>query len=108
MIGTIDDTSRPVGYSSVCHAVVSEVATTIGVPPDEFDRTLNEVVDPDALEKLFAERDDGPGGVLGSVMFEFAGCEVLVQSSGDVAVSLIEEGSTSGAGSVGTVADGGA
>jgi hypothetical protein len=108
MIGTTEDTSRPAGYSSVCHAVVSEVAATIDVPPDEFDRTLNEVVDPDALEKLFAERGGGPDGIRGSVMFEFAGCEVLVQSSGDVTVSLIEQSSASGSGSVGTVADRGA
>lgn len=96
--------SRPTGYSGVCQTVISEVAATRGVPPEEIDLTLNEVIDPDALEKLFMGRDHRSGEVRGGVEFGFAGCRVMVRSTGDVSVSLLDETETVDDGHVGTAA----
>lgn len=94
MISTTNTSSRPNGYSNVCETVISEVAVTNGVPPEELDQVLNEVIDPDALEKLFEDRNCSTGRGLGVIEFVFSGCEVTVRSSGDVSVSLLEDSSS--------------
>lgn len=91
MIGAIDESSRPSGYANVCQTVISEVAATNGVCPEELGQTLNDVIDPDALERLFKDRNIGSDRSLGHIEFIFAGCNVMVSSSGDVSVSSLEE-----------------
>ena len=58
-------------------AVVTAVAGRAGVdetglPP------LSEVLDPDALDRLFARPGGGPAGVPDEVRFEYCGVEVVV------------------------------
>lgn len=87
MIGTFDDSSPPNGYANVCQTVIREVAATNGLRPEELDQTLADVIDPDALEMLFMDRNSGSNGKFGHIEFTFAGCNVVVRSSGDVSVS---------------------
>lgn len=61
---------------SVCLGVVTAVAESAGVAPDEL-RPLHDVVDPDALETLFKKED-------GMVTFLYEGNSVTVTGAGDV------------------------
>lgn len=61
--------------------VVSAVAAALGVDPVDLDTPLYDVLDPDALDRLF----DGVGR-RGSIEFTFCGCWVRAEASGDVRV----------------------
>lgn len=79
--------NRPRGASIVVNdddgaigrAVVRAVAERDGVPVEELDQPLYEVIDPDALGALF--RSD-----TGRVTFEYAGHRVTVTHDGSVDV----------------------
>ena len=60
------------------------------------DCVLYDVVDPDALNRLFADRDgDGEPTQTGRVVFELRGCRVEVRADGDHVVYEPENGSQS-------------
>jgi hypothetical protein len=85
-----DDHIRPVEVAfdpneHLATAVVYALSEALGCDPNDLPVELNEVVDPDALENVFADRGDEPRGP-GRLVFEIAGCEVTVRSSGDVSV----------------------
>jgi hypothetical protein len=69
-------------------AVVEAVAEAKGVEPTEMGSTLYDVVDPDALDRLFS--GGGSDGFEGRVVFELDAYEVTVQSNGDVLVRQTE------------------
>ena len=65
--------------------VVDELAAAQNVAPVEMDWTLNDSVDPDALDALFAPRHDGtPRTGDGSVEFSSNGYRVVVRTDGDI------------------------
>ncbi|MFB9807991.1 HalOD1 output domain-containing protein [Haladaptatus pallidirubidus] len=53
-------------------------------------RPLYEVVDPDALDSLFAPTYTGGTRTDGRVQFAYAGYEVVIHSTGDVNVSPLD------------------
>ncbi|MBO4247640.1 hypothetical protein IL252_07400 [Halomicrobium sp. IBSBa] len=65
-------------------AIVEAVSTSADTPAVELP-PLYEVVDPDALDALFAD-----GQTFGVVTFEYAGYDVTVRADGHVEVSQIE------------------
>lgn len=67
--------------SSICQAVVETLAEAEETNPTELIPTLYEVIDPDALESLFANDQ-----ALGKVIFNYNGYEVSVFSDGYVSV----------------------
>lgn len=68
---------------SLTEHVVVTVADAKGVDPTALE-PLHRVVDPDALNRLFASTDDGHARASGQVTFTYAGCEVVVDGTGDV------------------------
>ncbi|RQG90220.1 hypothetical protein EA462_09555 [Natrarchaeobius halalkaliphilus] len=75
---------------SASHAVVEAVASAEGVPtdalcPPEYE-PLNSVIDPDALDSLFADRPDGRHRSGGTVSFVYCGYRILVEPNGSVTV----------------------
>lgn len=68
-------------------AVVSAVAEASGTDPFELP-PLNEVIDPEALNDLFASR---PEASVEKVAFRYAGYDVAVHGNGDVRVALAAE-----------------
>lgn len=66
--------------------VVEAVARAKGVAAADLDQPLNAVVDPDALDALFAPRGDGTPRDAGAVSFAFAGTTVTVTGEAEVAV----------------------
>lgn len=71
-----NDSGNPL---SVSEAVVHEVAGSKGVPPDELNPPLYNVIDPDALEAIFR-------GGTGHISFEYHGYVVTVNHAGDVSL----------------------
>ena len=70
---------------SVTTAVVEAVADHADVDVMEL-RPLHEVVDPDALNALFAPRRFGDARPDGWVSFTYCGCEVIVHGDSHVRV----------------------
>jgi hypothetical protein len=68
---------RNVSDGTLSYAVIESVAAREGVDPLHLDEPLYETVNPDALDSLFR-------GSTGSVVFEFHGYIVTVDSDGDV------------------------
>ena len=67
--------------SSASERVLDAVATEEGCSPLDFDRPLNDVIDPDALDAIF--REDAPTA---SVAFPYLGYRVVVRGDGQVTV----------------------
>ncbi|WP_336363197.1 HalOD1 output domain-containing protein [Halalkalicoccus salilacus] len=65
-------------------AVVVAVAKAKGVDPLELE-PLGEVIDPEALDRIFAESDDSR--TTGWLTFRMADCEVTVTSDGELSVT---------------------
>jgi hypothetical protein len=77
-----------VGEGDISRSVVEAVADAEGVRPEKLRPPLYEVLDPDALERVFhtssGRRMDG------SVVFEYNGHEVTVFSDGTVTLDADE------------------
>jgi len=65
---------------SLSGAVIEAVAEEMGTEPEDLPETLHDVIDPDALDALFA----GQNGTRGLVKFRFCGFNVTVTADGDV------------------------
>ena len=85
------DADATPGTRSLTDAVVEAVADERGVDETALE-PLYEVVEPDALERLFAPRPDGSPRTTGRVIFEMAGCEVTVRSDGKVRATPLPGG----------------
>lgn len=79
---TRPETSRTDGSLAV--DVMEAVAAAKGVDVMALETTLYEIVDPDALESLFAPLADGTPRTGGKLVLDVEGCEVVVDASGDV------------------------
>lgn len=72
---------------SVCSTVITTIADAKGVEPTALSEQLNDVIDPDALERIFQDSATGPARTAGRVCFEMAGCDVEVHATGRVSVT---------------------
>lgn len=79
-------------HKSVCSTVITAIANAKGVDPRYLPERLNDVIDPDALERIFENTITGPGRTVGRVYFEMSGCEVEVHATGRVRVTDLERG----------------
>lgn len=66
-------------------AVVRGIAERTGADPTDLDRPLADVVDPEALGRLFAPQE-GSADPAGYVVFRYEGFEVMVDADGGVEV----------------------
>ncbi|QFU83832.1 HalOD1 output domain-containing protein [Natronorubrum aibiense] len=82
------DRSDTTGMHSVSFDVIAAVAEKEGVDPmdiepPEYD-ALYEAINPEALDALFAPREDGSQRANGRVEFPFCGYQIIVDSNGEV------------------------
>lgn len=66
--------------------VVSAVADANGVDPTELEPRLNNVVDTDALGRIFSDRPNGVARPGGRIVFTLCGCEVTIDGDQSVEV----------------------
>ncbi|WP_226481896.1 HalOD1 output domain-containing protein [Natrinema amylolyticum] len=85
------DRSDATAEKSLSFAVVAAVAEREGVDPVDLEppeyEALYDVINPEALDALFATRENGRERPTGRVEFPFCGYQVAVTSDGDVEVS---------------------
>lgn len=71
-------------------AVVEAVADAEGVPPEDVRppqyESLHSIIDPEALDALFATRADGTPRTGGNVSFTFCNYHVTVDGTGSVSL----------------------
>ncbi|WP_135828232.1 HalOD1 output domain-containing protein [Halorussus halobius] len=67
-------------------AVVLAVTEVTDADPLDDGPVLYDVLDPDALDRLFDDRHDGTERPVGRVSFELRGCRVEVRSDSEVIV----------------------
>lgn len=65
--------------------VIRKVAEVEGVDPAELSPQLYEIIDPDALDQIFATTST-TGRMNGNVTFSYNGCEVTVGADNEVEV----------------------
>lgn len=78
--------ARTAEVEAASYSVVSAVAAREGVAPTALTPALNEVVDPDALDRLFPDAEEDRNGPVGCVEFRYCGYDVTVYSDGTVEV----------------------
>uniref|UniRef100_UPI003672BD03 HalOD1 output domain-containing protein n=1 Tax=Cryptosporangium minutisporangium TaxID=113569 RepID=UPI003672BD03 len=80
---------------SLSFEVIVAVAEREGVDPTDTDPpeydALYEVVNPEALDALFATRENGTARTNGHVSFPFCGYHVVVTGEGEVEVSELDD-----------------
>jgi hypothetical protein len=76
---------------SVSEVVIERVAERLDESPTALEPPLNDAIDPDALDRLFADRETENGGPDARITFRFAGCRVSVDGSESVSVTLTED-----------------
>ena len=67
--------------------VLIAVADAKECTPDDLEPLYN-VINPEALDELFAPQADGTTRSQGSVSFQYAGYQVTVSSEGDVSLEI--------------------
>ncbi|ELY42442.1 HalOD1 output domain-containing protein [Natronorubrum sulfidifaciens] len=87
MLLSVDRSDAAETYS-VSFDVIAAVAEQEGVDPmdiepPEYD-ALYEVINPEALDTLFAQREDGSKRANGTVEFPFCGYRITVDGTGEV------------------------
>ncbi len=84
------DRSESSPESSLSFEVIAAVAEREGVDPTEIEPptydALYDVINPEALDSLFAPREDGTPRAAGRVEFPFCGYQVVVTSDGTVEI----------------------
>ncbi|KMT45861.1 hypothetical protein EL22_26405 [Halostagnicola sp. A56] len=82
------DTADTSIRTATSQAVVEAVATAEGIPPAELCppeyEPLHDVIDPEALDALFAPRSHGGPRPGGTVTFTYCGYDVTVETDGTV------------------------
>ncbi|MFC6769680.1 HalOD1 output domain-containing protein [Natrinema soli] len=93
MLLSVDRSDATVAQS-VSFDVIAAVAEREGIDPLDLEppeyEALYDVVNPEALDSLFATRENGRQRPTGCVEFPFCGYQVTVASDGEVEVSALE------------------
>jgi len=87
---TDDGASVVVQHTGEVHlgtTIVQAVSEATGVAPRDMETELNDVIDPDALNHLFADRLDGSPRQGGRVEFRLQNCRVTVDGDGRITVT---------------------
>lgn len=91
MLLSVDRSDTAPAAQSVSFDVIAAIAEREGVDPMDIEppeyEALYDVVNPEALDALFAPREDGTARTTGRVEFPFCGYQVVVSSDGAVDVS---------------------
>ncbi|MFA9501259.1 HalOD1 output domain-containing protein [Natrinema sp. H-ect1] len=90
MLLSVDRSDATAGQS-VCFDIIAAVAEREGIDPVDLEppeyEALYDVVNPEALDALFATRTNGTQRPTGRVEFPFCGYHVVVGSDGEIEVS---------------------
>jgi len=74
------------GSAELTTTLAHAISDVTGVDVTDAGFTLNDYVDPDALDSLFKPRDDGTARIDGHLSFAVWGYQVTVYSDGQIAI----------------------
>lgn len=74
--------------SDVVYQVITSVADARNLDPIQLEPRLYDILDPDALARLFDDRPDGTARQGGRVSFDMAGCRVTIREDHSVEARL--------------------
>lgn len=74
------------GKTDLSVFIVTAVSSITDTDPTEIDPPLNEAIDPDALDRLFADRPGDRPREGGYLVFCLGGCRVAVYSDGEIVI----------------------
>lgn len=83
--GSDRSTQQSLSFEIITAIAAEEGVDTTAIEPPEYE-PLYEVLNPEALDALFAPREDGTPRTNGRVEFSYCGYQVTVTSDGDVHV----------------------
>ena len=72
------------GPPPLSQRVVQRIADAEDTDPTELEPPLHGVVDPDALERVFAPTAGGSPRTQGAVHFQYQGYQVMVSAGGEI------------------------
>lgn len=78
---------EPGGSAKVSTTVVHALADAMGVDVTDIGFSLYDSIDPDALDRIFAQTTTGPPRAPGHVAFSVDGYRVTVYSSGHIVIT---------------------
>jgi len=80
------------GDDHLVYDVIRAVADAKGIDPLGVETRVNDVVDPDALDRLFRDRPNGTSRIGGYLVFYMCDCEVVVSGDMTVEAQLLSAG----------------
>ncbi|MCU4925089.1 hypothetical protein OB905_03685 [Halobacteria archaeon AArc-dxtr1] len=88
MLLSVDRSDESGRYQPLSFEVIAAVAEKEGIDPMEIEPpeydALYDVVNPEALDALFAPREDGTPRGSGQIEFTYCGYDIVVSSDGTV------------------------
>lgn len=79
-------TAKPLSYEVITAVAEREGVEPTEIEPPEYD-ALYEVVNPEALDSLFAPRENGAPRATGYIEFDYCGYHIVVTSDGEIEVT---------------------
>lgn len=75
------------GSAELTTTLAHAVSDVTGIDVTDTGFTLNDYVDPDALDTLFQPKGDGTPRTNGSLTLTILGCQVVVHSTGQIVIT---------------------
>ncbi|WP_435346365.1 HalOD1 output domain-containing protein [Haloarchaeobius sp. HRN-SO-5] len=74
------------GSASLTTTLIHAISDVTGIDVSDTEHTLADVIDPEALDRLFQSKSDDSAFVNGHVHFVLWGCQVTIYSDGHIVV----------------------
>src|SRR6056297_2902379 len=75
------------GTAELTTTLAHAISDVTGINVTDTGFTLNDYVDPDAMDKLFRPKPDGTPRTNGSLNLTILGCQVAIHSNGQIVIS---------------------
>jgi hypothetical protein len=75
------------GTAELTTTLAHAISDVTGIDVTDTGFTLNDYVDPDAMDKLFRPKPDGTPRTNGSLNLTILGCQVVIHSNGQIVIT---------------------
>lgn len=82
------------GPAELSTTLVHAISDVSGIDVTDTGFTLNDFVDPDALDRLFESKADGTPRTNGSLSLAVLGCQVVIHSNGQIVIAPPQQSPT--------------
>lgn len=80
------------GPAELTTTLAHAVSDVTGIDVTDTGFTLNDYVDPDAMDNLFQPKPDGTPRTNGSLNLTILGCQVVIHSTGEIVITPPQQG----------------